>query len=247
MNNEAIIEQLLHTQDEQILSTPLDALDLSPRVYRSLWRSRVRTFRDVAETWNCNLDVWNIGEQARYELLSALQAWFLSPPNFANADAVEDRADTQGEAPGCEPVHENLTKRYVISENGVLVSADLLQAEEPRRSRAERWKNVSREQVSAKAQDYAPKNAFQAIGQEPDKISSPMQKRKKPLDGCVPISSEWHELSLYLLEKARTSRQVRTINCPICMARTLSIRFEEHLVIIHPQAFRELKKAMRRR
>jgi hypothetical protein len=129
----------------------------------------------------------------------------------------------------------------------VLVSADLLQTEETRRSRAERWKHVFREHVSAPAQDYAPKNAFQAINEGQNTISGPTRKKKKPLDGSVPISSEWRELSLYLLEKARTSRQLRTINCPICMERMLSIRLKVHLATIHPQAFRELKTAMHRK
>lgn len=247
MKNEAIIEQLLQIQDEQILSTPLDALNLSPSIYRSLWRSGVRTVRDVFEIWQRNLNVLNIGEQARCEILDALRAWFLSLPSFANPTTAEDPAETRGEASDCEPIHENQTKTYVITENGVLVNANLLQVEELRKDRAERWKNVSRELVSAKQQDYAPKNTFQDIGQEPDKISSLIRMQKKPRDGSVPISTEWREMSLYLLEKARTSRQVRTINCPICMALMLSIRFKEHLVTIHPQAFRELKKAMRRR
>jgi hypothetical protein len=123
------------------------------------------------------------------------------------------------------------------------VNADLLPAEESRKPREERWKNVSREQVSAKPQDYAPKNTFQAIGAGENKISTPIRRRKKILDGSVPIATEWREMSLYLLEKARTSRQIRTINCPICMARTLSMRFKQHLIDNHPQAFRELKKA----
>lgn len=247
MKNEAIIEQLLQIQDEQILSTPLNALNLSPSIYRSLWRSGVRTVRDVFETWKRNRNVWNIGEQARCEILGALRAWFLSLPGFANPTTAEDQAETRGEASGFEPIHENLTKTYVITENGVLVNANLLQVGELRKGRAERWKNVPREHVSAKPQDYAPKITFQDIGQEPDKICGPVRRQKKPLDGSVPISSQWQEMSLYFLEKARTSKQIRTINCPICMVRTLSIRFKEHLVTIHPEAFQELKKAMRRR
>jgi hypothetical protein len=48
MNTEAIIEKLLLIENEQILNTPLNDLDLSIRVYRSLWLSRVRTVGDVA-------------------------------------------------------------------------------------------------------------------------------------------------------------------------------------------------------
>ena len=165
-----------------------------------------------------------------------------SPP-AKNAFAGGSTAD----AAGYEPVQETLTKKYVITDSGFIVNVDLLQAEEPRTPREERWRNVSRAQVSTKPQDYAPKNTFQAMAQEPNKISSPIRRVKKALDGSVPISREWLEISTYLLEKARTSRQVRTINCPICMAVTLSIKFQEHLVNEHPQAFRELKKARRRR
>ena len=169
-------------------------------------------------------------------------------PNGEYHPTTNDFADRlAADGVGYENSHKSPTKKYVITDSGVVVNADLLQAEEPRKSRAERWKNISRDQVSAKPQDYAPKNTFQAIGQGQNKISSPIRKRKKILDGSVPISTEWLEMSLYLLEKARTSRQVRTINCPICMAITLSIRFKKHLVNEHPQAFRELKKAVRRR
>jgi len=326
MNTEAIIETLLQTQDEQILNTPLDDLNLSTRVYRSLWRWKVRTVGDVVEIWSRNRNVSNIGERARCEILDALQAWCLSLPNLINpapADiqreaagweldrrlpiealhlsprtyralkrnqidtlddidrdrdkiaslrgvgtktldeiktslaAVHRRDPNRGSPPAKnysadrwtadEPIHEILAKKYVITDSGVVVSVDLLQAEEPRRPREERWRNVARGQASAKAQDYAPKNTFQAIAQAPDKISSPIQRPKKTLDGSVPISTKWLEMSLYLLEKARTSRQVRTINCPICMAITLSIRFKKHLVNEHPQAFRELKKVISRR
>jgi hypothetical protein len=330
MNTEAIIETLLLSQDEQILNTPLEDLDLSNRVYKSLWRSRVRTIGDVAHAWNCFPKVRNIGERARCEILGALQAWSRSLPNFTNPDdadrqaqaqvdlrspievlhlstriyyalkrnrieslgdiyrewdkiaslrnvgprtlneiqralaaahppenvrsfadpnpeshlATDDSADrSAADALGYENSHEVPTKKYIITDSCVVVNAELLEAEESRKPRAERWKNVSTEQVSAKAQDYAPKNIFQSIGEGQNKISSPIQRRKKPLDGSVPISSEWFELSLYFLEKARTSRQLRTINCPICMARTLSLRFKKHLVNEHPQAFRELKKA----
>jgi hypothetical protein len=164
-------------------------------------------------------------------------------PNRESQLAKSDFVDrSTADAAGDEPVHETLTKKYVIAEGGVVVRVDLLQAEEFRRPREERWRNVS-----PTPQDYAPKNTFQAIGQEPDRLSSPIRRRKKPLDGSVPISSEWREMSLYLLEKARTSRQIRTINCPICVARMLSIQFKEHLVTVHPQAFQELKKAVRRR
>ena len=62
MNTEAIIEKLLQIQDEQILNTPLDDLNLSKRVYRSLWRSRLRTVGAVAEIWNRSLKVRNLGE-----------------------------------------------------------------------------------------------------------------------------------------------------------------------------------------
>ena len=75
MNTEAIIETLLQIQDEGILNTPLDDLNLSIRVYRSLWRSRVRTVGDVARIWNGRRNVSNFGEQSRRELLGALQAW----------------------------------------------------------------------------------------------------------------------------------------------------------------------------
>jgi hypothetical protein len=242
MNNETIIEQLLQTPNEQILNTSLDALDLSPGVYRSLWRSRIRTVGDIADAWKRNRNVPNIGEQARSEILGALQAWYLSRQNLTNPARAEDQAETEMDAAGCAPTHETLTKTYVITDSGVVVSVDLLQAEESRRSREERWRNVP-----PTRQDYSPRNAFQAIDQGTDKISSPIRRPKKPLDGSVPISSEWREMSLHLLEKARTSRQIRTINCPICMARTLSIRFKEHLVTIHPQAFQELKKASRHR
>jgi RNA polymerase alpha subunit len=355
MNTEAIIEKLLQIQDGQILNTPLDDLDLSRRVYRGLWRSRVRTVGDVAQSWSHILKVRNIGERARCEILRALQAWSCSIPNFTTPDDVDreaqadprtpievlhlsprtyyalkrnrieiladiyrewdkiasfrnvgpgtlneikralaaahpsesvrlfadpdgtsrqthltmetaplalDRKDPNREshparndcadrsaadAIGYETTSERLTKKYVITDSGIVVSADLLQAEEPRKSRAERWKNVSTEQVSANPKDYAPKNIFQAIGKAQNKISSPIRKRKKTLDGSIPIATEWLEMSLYLLDKARTSRQVRTINCPICMAVTLSIRFKKHLVEMHPQAFRELKKAGNRR
>ena len=99
MNTEAIIETLLQTRDEKILNTPLDDLDLSPRVHRSLWRSRVRTVGEVTEIWSRNRNVAHIGERARGEILGALQAWCLSHPNFTNHAAAEPRRD----APGSEP------------------------------------------------------------------------------------------------------------------------------------------------
>jgi hypothetical protein len=169
-------------------------------------------------------------------------------PTSLSHPAKDDFADrSTADAVGYETMSESLTKKYVITDGGVVVRVDLLQPEEPRKSRAERWRNVSREHVSAKPHDYAPKNIFQAIGTGPDKISSPIQRRKKTLDGSVPIATEWLEMSLYLLDKARTSRQVRTINCPICMVLTLSIRFKKHLVDMHPQTFRELQKAAKSR
>jgi hypothetical protein len=359
MNTEAIIEKLLQIQNEQILNTPLEDLNLSIRVYKSLWRSRVRTIGDVTQSWGHILKVRNIGERARCEILGALQIWSCSIPNFTIPDDVDREAQAEANAPGCdrglespievlhlsprtyyalkrnrietladiyrewgkiasfrnvgrgtlneikralaaahpseslrlfadpdgtdrqihltrEPVqlavdredpnqeprsarndladratadavgyensHKSPTQKYVITDSGFIVNADLLQEGEFRKPREERWRNVSRENVSAKPQDYAPKNIFQAIGEGQNKISSPIRRRKKTLDGSIPISTEWLEMSLYLLEKARTSRQVRTINCPICMAITLSIRFKKHLVDVHPQAFRELQK-----
>lgn len=353
MNTEAIIEKLLQIQDEQILNTPLDDLNLSIRVYRSLWRSRVRTVRDVAEIWNRNRKASNIGERARCEILGALQAWCLSFPNFTNPAIAEDRAETRRDAAGCEPdrrlpiealhlsprtyralkrnqidtlddiyrdwdkiasirnvgpatmseiqkalhpsggvgsfanpdelgltthltretarpavdgkdpdretppakndcadrstadaagsapVHEIPTKKYVITEGGVVVSVDLLQAEAPRRPREERWRNVS-----PKPQDYAPKNTFQAIAQGPDKISSLIQRRKKTLDGSGRKYMNLLRVSLETLEKANRRRKVRTITCPLCRAVMKSIRFEEHLVNMHPEAFQELEKAV---
>lgn len=357
MNTEAIIEKLLLSQEGQILNTPLEDLNLPIRVYKSLWRSNVRTVGDVAHAWNCFPKVRHMGVKSRVHILEALQAWSRSIPNFTTPDDADREAQMKTQSPGCDPNpkspiealhlsprtyhtlkrnrietladiyrewdriasfrsvgrgtlneikralpasesvrsfvnpdgkpaqltvdgqdpnpeyhpaindladrspadavgYENIpgvpTEKYVITDSGVVVSADLLQAEEPRKSRAERWNNVSREQVSAKPQDYAPKNIFQAIGQGQNKISSPIRtsqiwRQKKALDGSIPVSSEWLEMSLFFLEKARTSRQVRTINCPICMALTLSIRFKKHLVTEHPQAFRELKKAERRR
>jgi hypothetical protein len=136
------------------------------------------------------------------------------------------------------------TKKHVITQSGVVVNADLLQAEEPRRSREERWQNISPGRVSAKPEDYAPKNTFQAIGQGQNKISGPIRRMKKTLDGSDPENTEWLEMSLELLEKASISRQVRTITCPICMAVTLSIRLKKHLVQMHPQAIRDLRKAV---
>ena len=259
MSTEAIIEKLLRLQDKRILNTQLDDLDLSNRVYRSLWRSRVRTVGDVAQSWSHHLKIRNIGERARGEILGALQAWSRSLPNFTTSDNPDreaqaeagpnspievlhlsrrtysalkrNRIETLGDiyrewdriasfrnvgpgtlneikralaaahppenvrsfadpnseshlatydsanrstadAVGYENSHEVPTRKYVITDGGVVVNAELLQAEETRKPRAERWKNVSREQVSAKAQDYAPKNIFQAIGQGPDKIST---------------------------------------------------------------------------
>ena len=352
---EAIIEKLLLIQDEQILNTPLEDLDLPIRVYRGLWRSRIRTVRDVAQTWSHILNVKHIGEGARCEILGALQAWSLSLPDtpnpdkmgpqaevpdrdFTDLDNAEDQAENQEEVPSCDPpqavrtpvealhlstrtyralkrnqidsvddiyrewdkiasiravgsktmneiqkaleaphlseslgsfadpigigqpqptkndladqatadgygiIHEVLTKKHIISDSGVVVSVDLLQAEEPRKPREERWKNVS-----PKQQDYAPKNTFQAIGKGENQISRPIRRVKKALDGSVPVATDWLEMSLELLEKARRSRQVRTINCPICMALMLSIRFKKHLVDIHPQAFEELQKAAKGR
>src|SRR5690242_11984414 len=99
MNTEAIIEKLLLIQDEQILNTPLDELDLSIKVYRSLWRSRVRTVGEVAQVWSQLLKLRNIGVGARGEILGALQAWSLSIPIFINAGTAEDQAEAQGEAP----------------------------------------------------------------------------------------------------------------------------------------------------
>ena len=348
-NTEAIIEKLLQIQDEQILNTPLGDLNLSTRVYRSLWRSRVRTVGDVAEIWNRNRKVSNIGERARCEILGALQAWCLSFPNltnpataetwrdaagcepdrrlpiealhlsprtyralkrnqidtlddiyrdwdkiasirnvgpatmseiqkalhpsgdvgsFANPDTIGlttdltretaqlavDRTDPHREshpaksdfadrstadAAGCEPVHEILTKNYVITEGGFVVSADLLQAEEPRRPREERWRNVS-----PKQQDYAPKNTFEAINREQNKISNPIQKWKKSLD----VSERKHinllRPLLETLEKANRPRKVRTVTCPLCRGVMRSIRFEQHLVDLHPEEFRELQKTV---
>jgi hypothetical protein len=355
MNTEAIIEKLLQIQDEQILNTPLDDLNLSPRVYRSLWRSRVRTVRDVADIWTLNRNVRNIGERARCEILGALEAWCLSLPDFTNP-AAEDQAETRRDAPGCEPdrrlpietlhlsqrtyralkrnridtlddiyrdwdkiastrnvgtatmseiqkalhpsggvgsfaspdgmglttpltgetarlavdrkdpnresppaknefadrstaagyepSHEILTKKYVIAEGGVVVRVDLLQAEEPRRPREERWRNVARGQVSATPQDYAPKNTFQAIRKQQDKISRPTRKLKKALDGPGHEFTEWLNVLLKILDKANRSSKVRRLECPLCAAVMKSKRFEKHLVTIHPQAFQEMQNAV---
>jgi hypothetical protein len=249
---------------------PIESLHLSQRTYRALKRNHIDTLDDIYRDWDKIASIRSVGPATMSEIQEALRRSG-SVGSFANPDTIglttdltretvqlvvdctdpnreshlaksdfADRSTT--DAAGYEPVQEIPPRKYVITDNGVVVSVDLLQAEEHRRPREERWRNVS-----PTPQDYAPKNTFQAIGQEPEKISSPIRTRKKPLDGCVPISSEWREMSLYLLEKARTSRQIRTINCPICVAQMLSIQFKEHLVTVHPQAFQELKKAVRHR
>ena len=217
--------------------TPIEALDLSPRTYRLLKRNKIHTLAGIDQGWDKISSIRNVGPKTMDEIHRALEAFH---PNLGSGPARNDLADS---AVGDETPHEILTKKHVITESGVLVNADLLEAGEPRKSREERWKNIP-----PKPQDYAPKNTFQAIGEGQNRISgpietSPIQGRKKILDGSVPIATEWLETSLDLLEKARTSRQVRTINCPICMVLTLSIKFKKHLVEMHPQAFRELQKA----
>jgi hypothetical protein len=166
-------------------------------------------------------------------------------PNREPQPVPEDLAD-RSTADGYGILHENLTQTYVLTEGGVLVNADLLQAEEPRKSRAERWKNVSRERVSAKPQDYAPQNAFQAINGEQNKISDPVQKWIKSLN----VSDRKHinllRPLLETLEKANRPRKARTITCPLCRAVMKSTRFEEHLVKMHPEEFQELQKAVSR-
>jgi len=329
---EAIIEKLLLIKDEQILMTPLEELDLSIRVHRSLWRGRVRTIGDLARTWRNNPPVRNIGERARREILGALQAWSLSIPNFTNLD----RAEMGGNVPGCDPrqamqtpiealhlsprtyralkrnkietlddilqgwdkiasirivgrksmdeirtaleafhpnhgselagndpangrpaanvvgyetINEIPTKKHVITESGAVVDADLLQAGEPRRSREERWKNVSPGRVSAKPEDYAPKNIFQAIGTGPDKIYSPIRtgpirRRKKTPDGSGRKYASLLSKLLETLEKANRRRKVRNVTCPLCRTVMKSIQFEAHLVDMHPGAFQELQNAV---
>ena len=363
MNTEAIIEKLLQIRDEQILNTPLDDLDLSPRVYRSLWRSRVRTVREAAEIWNRNLKVWNIGERARREILGALQAWCLSLPNFTEPATAKDQAEAQppdgdldlrspietlhlsqrtyrllkrnqidtlddiyrewakiastrnvgrgtmeeiskaldalqssesvrtlvipnaidrrtglkirltgkptplavdrkdpnpeshpatddladrssADAIGYENIHEVPTKKYVITDSGFIVNADLLQAEEPRKPREERWKNVSRAPVSAKPEDYAPENTFQAIRKGQDKISSPTGRWKMTPDDSERKYTNLLRVSLERLEKANRPRKVRNVTCPLCRAVMKSIQFEEHLVNMHAEAFQDLQSAV---
>ena len=95
MNTEAIIETLQQIQDEQLLNTPLDDLDLSNRVYKSLWRSRVRTVGDVAQRWRHILNVKNIGMASRGEILGALQAWSRSIPNFTLIETSDREAQAQ--------------------------------------------------------------------------------------------------------------------------------------------------------
>jgi hypothetical protein len=241
--------------------SPIEVLHLSARTYCALKRNRIETVADIYREWDRIVSLRSVGPKTRDEIQTSLAAVHLSegleafgnldgmgvdrkeptPPSHPSKNDCTDRSTAS--APGHEPIDEFLTKKHVITDSGFIVSVDLLQEGEPRKTREERWRNVSREQVSAKPQNYLPKSTFQAIGEGQNKISTPVRRPKKPLDGSVPIATEWIEMSLYLLEKARTSRQLRTINCPICMARTLSIRFEEHLVDLHPQAYLEVKKA----
>ena len=110
MNTEAIIEELLLSEDKQLLSTPLEALSLSPRVYRSLWRAHVRTIGDVARAWDDILTIRNFGKAARDETLGALAAWFLSVPDVPTPDPAEERTDApdrDGTAQAEAPTEDN--------------------------------------------------------------------------------------------------------------------------------------------
>ena len=98
MNTDAIIEHLLLSEDNQLLSTPVEVLALSARVYRSLWRAHVRTIGDVARSWDQIMTIRNFGEGARDETLAALQAWFLSVPDVPSPDPAEDQATVRAES-----------------------------------------------------------------------------------------------------------------------------------------------------
>jgi hypothetical protein len=106
------------------------------------------------------------------------------------------------------PVLIEEIKQHVIDESGVLIAPSIMETEEPRRTRDERWKNVTPRQVSSKPEDYTPKKTFQNIVGKSRKIPGAF--------------------------KGKLRTQTENVKCPLCKHRTEYNVLIVHIQVSHP-------------